>query len=96
MAATSATADETHVVTIAPPQPIEALCMACDDAKCEFKPKMFKRRPMNEHDVVIDMKYCGVCHTDVHVAADHLGFIGGTAYPCVPGALSFWSSAHTS
>ena len=28
------------------------------------------------------LKYCGICHTDVHVADNDLG---RTQYPCVPG-----------
>jgi len=32
------------------------------------------------------MKYCGVCHSDLHRAANHLaGFGRPTSYPCVPG-----------
>ena len=37
-------------------------------------------------DVQIDMKYCGVCHSDLHNAADHMSGVGrATTYPCVPG-----------
>ena len=28
--------------------------------------------------------YCGICHTDLHTAAGHLGGIGMKKYPCVP------------
>ena len=67
-------------------QPIDTLCMACEDATCSFKPMRFKRRPLGPKDVLIDMKYCGVCHSDLHRAADHLGKVGrGCEYPCVPG-----------
>ena len=32
------------------------------------------------------MKYCGVCHSDLHVAAGHMqGVTGKVKYPCVPG-----------
>jgi uncharacterized zinc-type alcohol dehydrogenase-like protein len=31
------------------------------------------------------MKYCGICHTDLHIAANHLSGVNGTIYPCVPG-----------
>ncbi|CAE7231427.1 adhC2, partial [Symbiodinium natans] len=32
------------------------------------------------------MKYCGVCHSDLHTAAAHLeGVMGAVEYPCVPG-----------
>jgi uncharacterized zinc-type alcohol dehydrogenase-like protein len=30
----------------------------------------------------MEIAYCGVCYTDVHVALNHMG---GTMYPCVPG-----------
>ena len=32
--------------------------------------------------MLIDMKYCGVCHSDLHHAASHNG---KSKYPCVPG-----------
>jgi len=32
--------------------------------------------------VKLKMKYCGICHTDVHFTLNH---IGGTMYPIVPG-----------
>ena len=39
-----------------------ALCMACSDASCNFAATPLKRRAPGPFDVVIDMKYCGVCH----------------------------------
>lgn len=66
--------------------PIDALCMACEDSKCDFKPMAIKRRPLGPKDVLIDMKYCGVCHSDLHFAANHMGHLGAaTKYPIVPG-----------
>lgn len=62
---------------------IDALCMACTDEKCDFKPMMMKRRALGPRDVMIEMKYCGVCHSDLHHAANHN--MGRTPYPCVPG-----------
>lgn len=41
----------------------------------------FGRAPRPD-DVVIDILYCGVCHTDLHLARNHGGF---TTYPIVPG-----------
>ena len=57
--------------------------MACNDATCDFKPMRLRRRALGPRDIVIDMKYCGICHTDLHTAADHLPI--KTRYPCVPG-----------
>lgn len=65
---------------------IETLCMACNDSSCDFKPIKLFRRSMGDEDIVVEMKYCGVCHTDLHRSAGHLNAIGApTQYPCVPG-----------
>jgi uncharacterized zinc-type alcohol dehydrogenase-like protein len=66
-----------------PPGTVDALCMACSDQSCDFKPVVLPRRPLGDYDVLIDMKYCGVCHSDLHKAANHN--MGATQYPCVPG-----------
>ena len=42
----------------------------------------FERREVKEHDVLIDILYCGVCHSDIHQARDEWG---GSIYPMVPG-----------
>lgn len=64
-------------------EPISVLCMACDSSACNFQPRKFQRRPCGNKDVVIEMKYCGICHTDLHVAAGHLTALGLSHYPCV-------------
>lgn len=45
-------------------------------------PFQCERREARTDDVVIDILYCGVCHTDLHFARNHGGI---TAYPVVPG-----------
>ncbi|WP_066726235.1 NAD(P)-dependent alcohol dehydrogenase [Sphingomonas pituitosa] len=45
-------------------------------------PFELERRETRDDDVVIDILYCGVCHTDLHLARNHGGF---TTYPIVPG-----------
>lgn len=42
----------------------------------------FQRREPGERDVVIDILYCGVCHSDVHQVRDEWG---GGVFPMVPG-----------
>jgi uncharacterized zinc-type alcohol dehydrogenase-like protein len=64
---------------------MDVLCMACEDKNCDFKPTKLQRRAMGDNDVVIDMKYCGICHTDLHWAANHMKGVQATKYPCVPG-----------
>lgn len=67
-------------------QPVETYCMACSDKSCNFKPVKFFRRPVGDEDIQIEMKYCGVCHTDLHSAAGHLENVAGKVeYPHVPG-----------
>ena len=55
---------------------------AAPAAKAPLAPHSFERREPKEHDVVIDIKYCGICHTDVHQARDEWG---GGMFPMVPG-----------
>jgi uncharacterized zinc-type alcohol dehydrogenase-like protein len=45
-------------------------------------PFAFQRRDPGAHDVQIEILYCGICHTDVHIARNEWH---GTTYPCVPG-----------
>lgn len=40
------------------------------------------RRAVGEHDVLIDIKYAGICHSDIHQARDGWG---KGIYPMVPG-----------
>lgn len=65
---------------------IECIGMACQDAKCDFKPIRFQRKDVGDYGVLFDLVYCGVCHSDLHTAADHFKALGRpTSYPCVPG-----------
>ena len=65
---------------------IDVIGMACSDPSCDFRPIKFQRRAPGPDDVLIDMVYCGVCHTDLHSSANHLaGFGLKTTYPCVVG-----------
>jgi len=47
-----------------------------------FEPFSWQRRTVNENDVVIEIEFCGICHSDVHQARDEWG---GSHYPMVPG-----------
>jgi uncharacterized zinc-type alcohol dehydrogenase-like protein len=42
----------------------------------------FDRRELRPHDIEFDILYCGVCHSDVHVARNEWGT---SVYPVVPG-----------
>jgi alcohol dehydrogenase (NADP+) len=45
-------------------------------------PMTIERREPGPHEVVLDILFCGVCHSDIHQARDEWG--GGT-FPMVPG-----------
>jgi alcohol dehydrogenase (NADP+) len=42
----------------------------------------FERRAVGDNDVLIEIKYCGICHSDIHTIQGHWGKQG---YPQVPG-----------
>jgi uncharacterized zinc-type alcohol dehydrogenase-like protein len=43
------------------------------------------RRDPTEHDVQIEILYCGICHSDLHQVRNEWGGVMPTVYPCVPG-----------
>lgn len=51
-------------------------------AKKPLEPYSFTRREVGDEDVLIDVRYCGICHSDIHQARDEWG---GSAFPMVPG-----------
>src|ERR1700754_4566185 len=55
---------------------------AAATAKAPLAPYSFERRELREHDVAIDIKFCGICHSDIHQARDEWG---GSIFPMVPG-----------
>jgi alcohol dehydrogenase (NADP+) len=55
---------------------------AAPAAKAPLAPYSFERRDPREHDVAIDIQFCGICHTDIHQVRDDWG---GSVFPMVPG-----------
>ena len=55
---------------------------AAATAKSPLAPYTIERREPRANDVVIDIAYCGVCHSDIHQARDEWG---GSIFPMVPG-----------
>lgn len=55
---------------------------AATDASLPLTPYTFERREPNDDDVVIAIKYCGICHSDIHQARNEWGV---SRYPMVPG-----------
>jgi uncharacterized zinc-type alcohol dehydrogenase-like protein len=55
---------------------------AAHAAEAPLKPFSFQRREPTATDVQIEILFCGVCHSDLHIARNEWG---RTTYPCVPG-----------
>lgn len=55
---------------------------AAHHAKALLTPYSFERREPGEHDVAIDIKYSGICHSDIHKVNNGWG---GSTFPMVPG-----------
>jgi uncharacterized zinc-type alcohol dehydrogenase-like protein len=47
-----------------------------------LEPFNFERRDPGPRDVLVEILYCGVCHSDIHQARDEWG---GSIFPMVPG-----------
>lgn len=47
-----------------------------------FKATEIQRRSLDTHDVLIEIKYAGICHSDIHTAHGEWGDVN---YPLVPG-----------
>jgi len=62
--------------------PIATRAFAATASDQPLSPYSFERRDPGPDDVAIEIKYCGVCHSDLHVVKNDLG---GTRYPIVPG-----------
>ena len=54
---------------------------AANEAKASLTPFSFERPYLLDHDVMIDIQYCGICHTDIQVKNEW----GRSTYPMVLG-----------
>lgn len=61
---------------------ISTKAYAAPAAASKLEPYNFERRDPGPHDVLIDILYCGVCHTDIHFINNDWGF---SIFPMVPG-----------
>lgn len=55
---------------------------AAVDTSGKLQPWDFERRPVGDNDVLIDIKYASICHSDIHQMKGHWG---PQQYPQVPG-----------
>ena len=61
---------------------IKTVGYAAKNKFSSLHPFEFERRDPNADDVVIDILYCGICHSDIHQVKNEWG---NTVYPCLPG-----------
>ena len=61
---------------------ISVKAYAAQAAKSALVPWSFERRDVGPDDVLIDIAFCGVCHTDIHQVRNEWG---GATFPMVPG-----------
>ncbi|MFC0777181.1 NAD(P)-dependent alcohol dehydrogenase [Flavobacterium sp. HJSW_4] len=52
------------------------------DKESPLKSWEFERRAVGDYDILIDIKFSGICHSDIHTIRDHWG---PQKYPQVPG-----------
>lgn len=64
---------------------LDVLCLATATKAVDMKPWRAQRRPVGESDILIDMKYCGVCHSDLHFVKGDLSSLFKAQYPFCPG-----------
>jgi len=62
-----------------------ARAYSVSSATSPFASTTIARREPTEHDVQIEILFCGICHSDLHQARNEWSGIMPTAYPCVPG-----------
>lgn len=63
-------------------QNIKTKGYAATDESGKLGPWEFERRPVGEYDILIDIKYASICHSDIHQMKGHWG---AQRYPQVPG-----------
>ena len=61
---------------------MQTIGYAAKSAKAKLEPFEFSRRSVGDDDVLIEILYVGICHSDIHQVNDDWG---GALYPMVPG-----------
>lgn len=65
---------------------IPARGLALDKPRSDFRVVDFTRDPLGEKDVLIEIDYCGICHSDIHSALNEHAAPGSKPlFPIIPG-----------
>jgi uncharacterized zinc-type alcohol dehydrogenase-like protein len=62
-----------------------AKAYSATSATSPLAPTTITRRDPTEHDVHIEILFCGICHSDLHQVRNEWTDVMPTVYPCVPG-----------
>src|SRR5215469_14555386 len=62
-----------------------AKAYSVSSATSPFASTRIARRDPTDHDVQIEILFCGICHSDLHQARNEWSDVMPTVYPCVPG-----------
>ena len=74
---------ETEITTpAASAEKTTARAYGAQAADAALAPLQIERRALGAHDVRIDIKFCGICHSDIHFTR---GEWGRVPYPAIPG-----------
>ncbi len=63
----------------------QAKAFSVSSATSPFAPTTISRREPTPSDVQIEILFCGICHSDLHMARNEWSSVMPTIYPCVPG-----------
>ena len=66
----------------APLKNLQSKGYAARDTSGKLSPWVFERRPLGDNDVLIEIKFSGICHSDIHQIK---GDWGTQQYPQIPG-----------
>lgn len=72
----------TQLQTLEVKKTLKTAAYAAASAKAPLAPFSIERRQPGPHDVLIDILYCGICHTDIHLVRNEWN---NSIYPMVPG-----------
>lgn len=61
---------------------VQSFGYAAKNSDTPLSPFNFTRREVGPHDILIEIQYCGVCHSDIHQVRNEWG---GSVFPMVPG-----------
>src|SRR5512147_151875 len=63
----------------------KAKAYSAASATSPLAPAAIVRRDLTEHDVQIEILFCGICHSDLHQVRNEWSNVMPTVYPIVPG-----------